>query len=140
MSREDALARGREAAEGGMTDTCEIGVKKKSTTLDPDTLLYETSFTVVYAGPCEFKAGTTAAQEIAAANQELVEQDSTLKLPIGPHPAITAGTSADVTKNHVVRILTSETDPGLVGTVARIKGPSVGSYTTARRFAVEVTT
>ena len=139
MSREDALARGREAAEAGMTDACAIGVETISQELDPVTNDRRRTFTAVYIGPCQFRSGTTAAREIDAAGQGLVQQDSTLKLPIGDHPEILEGRSRSVAKNHVVYILASDTDPGLVGMKARVRAPSVGSHATTRRFVVEVT-
>lgn len=115
-----------------MTDTCVIGVESPGDVLNEATGEYEPSFTAVYDGPCRFKAGTTAAGEIDAAGQLLVEQDAILKLPIA--------TSLEVAKDMVVKITGSLMDPALPGTRARIKNPAVGSYLTARRFTVEVTT
>jgi len=122
----------RAEAEARMTDRCAIGWERPGDVLDEETGEYEPSFEVVYSGPCRFKAGTTAAGELNAVGQLLVEQDSTLSLPIN--------TSTAVTKDMQVRVTASLTDPGLVGVTARIQAPSVGSYRTARRFAVEVTT
>jgi hypothetical protein len=125
------LGMGRTWAEARMTDTCQIGTVSTDAVLNEETGEYESTFTPVYDGICEFKAPTTAAGEINAAGQLLVEQDAILKLPVA--------TSTDVAKDMEVRVTGSLTDPGLPGTVARIKGPAVGSYTTARRFSVEVT-
>jgi len=121
----------RAEAEARMTDRCDIGWSRPGDVLNEETGEYEPAFEVVYSGSCRFKAGTTAAGEIDAGGQLLVEQDSTLSLPIS--------TSAGVTKDMQVRVTASLTDPGLVGVTARIQAPSVGSYRTARRFAVEVT-
>lgn len=122
----------RAEAEARMTDRCVIGWSRPGGVLNEETGEYEPAFEVVYSGPCRFKAGTTAAGELNAAGQLLVEQDSTLSLPIN--------TSTGVAKDMQVRVTASLTDPGLVGVVARIQAPSVGSYRTARRFAIEVTT
>lgn len=126
-----ALPELRAAAESRMTDTCEVGYEAPGEVLNEDTGLYEPTFTAVYTGRCRFKPSSTAAGEIDAAGQLLVEQDNELHLPIEA--------SAAVQRDMQVRITGSLTDPGLAGTRARIKSPAVGSYMTARRFSVEVT-
>jgi len=123
---------GRRAAEKRMTDKCDIGTEARSPKVNPATGKHETTFTAVYSGPCRLKTSNTAAGEIDAAGQLLVEQDQILSLPVD--------TSTAVGKDMVVKITASETDPGMVGTRARVKAPSVGSDMTARRFSVEVTT
>lgn len=125
------LVRGRLLAEDLMTDTVEVGVMSPGDVLDEDTGEYVPTFTASYTGPARFKAANTAVGEIDAAGQLLVEQDATLSLPIG--------TSTEVRKDMVVRVTASLTDPGLPGTVARVKGPFASAYSTARRFSVEVT-
>jgi hypothetical protein len=121
----------REQAESRMTDACVIGTVIPGDVLDGATGEYTPGFEVAYSGKCRFKAGATAAGEIDAAGQLLVEQDSVLSLPVAR--------SLAVRKSMEVRMTASLTDPGLVGVTARIKAPSVGSYRTARRFAIEVT-
>jgi len=121
----------RAQAESRMTDACEIGTVIPGDVLDEETGEYAPGFEVAYSGRCRFKAGATAAGEIDASGQLLVEQDSVLSLPVG--------TSLGVRKDMEVRMTASLTDPALVGVKARIKAPSVGSYRTARRFAIEVT-
>lgn len=121
----------RGQAEGRMTDRCEIGWERPGDVLNEETGEYESAFEVVYSGPCRWRTGATAVGEIDAAGQLLTEQDETLSLPVA--------TSTEVRKDMVVRITGSLTDPALAGIKARIKGPSVGSYMTARRFSVEVT-
>ncbi|WP_416394219.1 MULTISPECIES: DUF6093 family protein [unclassified Curtobacterium] len=125
------LTMGRRWAETRMTDTCRITRQVKGpqneqtgkTVLVPET---------VYEGPCEFKAEQVQATDTEQSGQLLVTQDATLKLPIA--------TSTAVTKGYDVEILTSLTDPGLVGVRARVVGPFASAYTTARRFPVTVTT
>ena len=126
-----ALGMGRAMAESLMTETVRIGVESEGSTLDPATGQYDRDMAVVYEGQARLKAGSTAASEIAAEGQLLVEQDAELSLPVD--------TSTGVKKDMVVVVTASESDPGLPGTRARIKAPSVGSYRTARRFAVELT-
>lgn len=125
------LTLGRRWAETRMTDTCRItrtvkGVQNESTGKTG------TTTETVYEGPCEFKADQVQATDREQSGQLLVTQDATLKLPIA--------TSTAVTKGHDVEILTSATDPGLVGLRARVVGPFASAYTTARRFPVTVTT
>lgn len=115
-----------------MTDACEVGTLSPGDVLNEETGEYEPVFTAVYTGACRFKASDTQVGEVDAGGQLLVEQDAVLKLPVL--------TSTAVRKDMQVRITASLTDPGLVGVTARIKGPFVSSYTTARRFPVEVTT
>lgn len=129
----------QEQAQSMMTDVCEIGTVSAEPVFDENTGTYLPGFTLVYEGPCRFKSGATQSAEIDAQGQLLVEQDSILNLPMGADDRIVFGASKDVLKNMVVRVTTSVTDEGLPGTEARIKGPAVGSYRTARRFAVEVT-
>lgn len=126
------LAAGRARAEARMTDTCQVGVEARSTVLNESTGEYGVTFTVVYDGPCEFRAGVRFGTDVDAASQLLTLQNSVLKLPVG--------TSAAVSKNMVAVISSSATDAGLVGTRARITGPFTDSYSTARRFQVEVVT
>ena len=121
----------RSQAEGRMTDRCDIGWERPGDVLNEETGEYESAFEVIYSGPCRWRTGATAAGEIDAAGQLLTEQDETLSLPVA--------TSTGVRKDMVVRMTASLTDPALAGIKARIKGPSVGSYMTARRFSVEVT-
>jgi hypothetical protein len=122
---------GRRAAEEGMADSCVVFVEEPGTVQDEATGKFPTTETQIYSGPCEFKAADYQVREIDAASQQLVEQDSTLKLPML--------TSSAVGKDMRFRITASQNDPGMVGTEGRIKARFDGSYVTARRFPVEVT-
>ncbi|MEK6343519.1 MAG: DUF6093 family protein [Curtobacterium sp.] len=125
------LAMGRRWAEARMSDTCRI-TRQVDGGIDEATGKRTTVTETVYQGPCEFKADQVQATDREQSGQQLVVQDATLKLPIV--------TSTAVTKGHDVEILTSATDPGLVGRKARVVGPFASAYTTARRFPVTVTT
>jgi hypothetical protein len=131
VSAESVIYQGRAFEERQMTDRCQVGTESSDRILNEETGEYETVFTPVYDGICRFKAGDTQAGEIDAAGQLLVEQDAILKLPVT--------TSTAVRKNMVVKVTASLSDPGLVGVRARVKGPFASSYTTARRFPVEIT-
>jgi hypothetical protein len=126
------LVRGRRLAEELMTDWCVAGTQAPGDVLDEVTGEYDPVFTPLYTGPCRFKAGTTAVGEIDAQGQLLIEQDSVISFPMAA--------SEMLGKDHIVHMMGSETDFALIGVKARIKGPFTSSYTTARRFSVEVTT
>lgn len=119
----------RAAAESIMTDHCQIGFVTDSTELDEHGE-YGKVFTPVYDGPCRFKAGNVQASDVDAASQLLVSQLATLSLPID--------TSTDVRNGMTVKVTASLTDPALSGTEARVQAPFKSSYTTARRFTVEI--
>lgn len=114
-----------------MTDTCLI-TRRGPAVLDEATGKKTSTTVVVYQGKCEFRAAQVQATTAEQSGQQLVVQDATLKLPIA--------TSTAVSKDHDVEILTSATDPALVGLKARIVGPFASAYTTARRFPITVTT
>lgn len=121
----------RAAAESRMTDKCQITTAASSPVLNVETGEYETApGTVVYVGPCELKMGGTAPRPVDAAGQALIEQHDILKLPMAKSTAVKV--------DQVAEILSSETDPMLVGLKVRILGPFAQTYATARRFPVEL--
>lgn len=132
MRAQRMLARGRRKAESLMGEAVEIGWERRSKTLNETTGKYDVTFERVYAGPAKFKAATTSVRERDAQGQLLTKRDNELHLPVDASVGVGTGM--------VVRVLASATDPALVGVQARVKGPSVGSFTTARRFDVEVVT
>jgi len=113
-----------------MPDACQIGTEAEAGKRDETTGKKTTTFTEVYNGPCQFKAGNTAAGDTEAAGQRITEQSATLKLPVA--------TSGMVRTDMVVIMTASEDDPALVGTRARIKGVFPASGTTTRRLPIEV--
>lgn len=124
------VARMRQAAESRMGDWCRVSRGGGSPVLDETTGEYGASApTITYDGPCEVEVGATAPRTIDAAGQALVLQQSTLKLPVM--------TSTQVAESDTVEVITSATDPALVGRRFRITGPFAGTYTTARRFPIE---
>lgn len=135
-----ALPELRRQAQLMMTETCEVGPLGDRGPLDPTTNEYgPAQIEPVYVGPCQFKAGGVQASDVDAATQLLVTQLSTLKLPIADDDRITVGSSAAIRRGMRVRIVTSETDPALVGSAATVRAPFRSAYATARRLAVEVT-
>lgn len=131
MDITSVLAQGRQAAEARMTDTCQVGFEVRSDVLNETTGEYPMVFTPIYDGPCEFRTGVRLGGSVDAASQLLEIQNAVLKLPI-------AGTTS-VVKDMLAKVTSSATDPGLPGAVARVTGPFAETYSTARRFQVEVT-
>jgi hypothetical protein len=131
MSAQTAIARGRAYVESQMTDTCQIGVESEST-LDETTDEYTSTFTVLYDGPCLFRAGVRLGNEVDVVGQDLFLQNAVVKVPI-------EGTET-LGKDNIVIITGSLTDPGIVGTRARVTGPFAQTYATSRRLPVVVTT
>jgi hypothetical protein len=132
MSALSAIARGRAYVEAQMTDTCQIGTEAKGTVLNEQTDEYDTVFTVLYDGPCLFRAGVRLGAEMESAEQLLFVQNAVVKVPI-------EGTEM-LGKDNTVVITGSQTDPGLVGTRARVTGPFAQTYATSRRLPVVVVT
>jgi hypothetical protein len=133
MSALSAIARGRASVEAQMTDTCQIGTETKGAVLDETTDEYQTVFTVLYDGPCLFRAGVRLGNEVDAAGQPLFVQNAVVKVPI-------EGTETLGKKGNIVVVTGSQTDPGLVGTRARVTGPFAQTYATSRRLPVVVVT
>lgn len=131
MSALSAIARGRAYVEAQMTDTCQIGVESDGV-LDETTDEYGVIFTVLYEGPCLFRAGVRLGNEVDAAGQGLFLQNAVVKVPI-------EGTEM-LGKGNVVILTGSATDPGIVGVRARVTGPFAQTYATSRRLPVVVAT
>jgi hypothetical protein len=130
MSRESTLARGRTQAEERMTDTCKVGAKIRSETLN-DQGLYAETIDPVYEGICEVQFGANQPNTSDAGAQIVTVQDVVLKLPVTP-------TTGLVSDEHFAEITGSVNDPGLIGRVFRITGFNAKTYSTARRFPVEL--
>lgn len=107
--------------------------------LDEQTGRYTTSWAVIYVGPARIRFGTSEPTEVDAAGQRGAEQSPTVALPIGEHPLIQFGASADVRVDDEGRIESNPDDPGSVGTQFRVAGTHTQTHSTARRLPVEVT-
>ncbi len=122
-------------SDGLMPDTCKVTRPGGEPVFNEATGLYDDPDPqTVYAGPFRSRGVNTAAGEIDAAAQLLVETDASVSFPV---TAATAG----ITKNDTVTWVTSTFDPGLVGKSVRVTGPfAKTSHAVARRFRVEETT
>jgi hypothetical protein len=129
------LGRGRAMSESLMPDTCKVTRGGGPAVLNEETGKSERPDpVVVYEGPFRSRGVNTAAGEIDAAAQLLVETDASVSFPV-------SADTAQITKNDTVEWTSSEFDPGLVGRTVRITGPfAKTSHAVARRFRVEETT
>src|SRR5688572_3077792 len=127
MSRASVLARGRAAAEAGMTDACTItrvtGTNTDRRTGDPN----ETTATI-YTGPCRVQELFGFARETAPAQTQLARY-RILQLPVATSEGVRAGDE--------VVIDSSVNDPDLVGVRMRVRDQSAKSEATARRIGIE---
>ncbi|PYY32358.1 DUF6093 family protein [Curtobacterium sp. MCBD17_030] len=129
----DALPELRAAAESKMVDTCIIESIVTGGDPDPATGLPTVVRTVVYSGPCEFKAADTQARSVASGGRQLVQQGAALKIPID------APGSVLVRAGHEATITLRAHDPNAAPIVAAVSGGHNQTYATARRIPVEVT-
>jgi hypothetical protein len=133
MTRESTLARGRAQAEARMTDTCKVGMKVRSATLNEETGLYEETIEPIYEGICEIQFGTTQPNLADSGSQLITTQDVILKLPVTEETAL-------VNDEHFAEVTDSTNDDGLIGLVFRITGFNAKTYSTCRRFPVRLDT
>lgn len=96
---------------------------------DPETGAYgDTETDTVYTGPCLVRL-LGQATETMAAGQEVIETRPVVKIP---------DLSIDFAKGDVVTVTASKLDPGLVGTVLRVRDAEVDDWTVWRRLVCEV--
>lgn len=138
MSRASALARGRGAADLGMTDTCiitRVDPNAAATVPDPVTLVIPPRARItVYSGPCRVQVTSVIANSTSsdAGERSTTVQGSELQLPV-------AGTG-DVSVTDVAKITASAHDAELVDREFTIVARHEKSQATARRLRViEVT-
>lgn len=129
MSRASVLARGRAAAEAGMTDTCTI-VRITGTTTDPDTGQVTETTTPVYSGPCRLQERGGYPRDISVApDQPQLAANRELQLPVSTSGNVRAGDRATMDS--------SLNDPAAVGRRMWLRGQPTKSEATSRRFTVE---
>lgn len=138
MSRASATARGRRAAEDGMTDTCVITRPDPDgapAEMDPETGQYpESARLTVYEGKCRVQIASVMgdASTVNAGERDGTTQGSVLQLPVLE--------STDVAADDVVMMTAVTHDPSLVDRQFTITGRHGKSQATARRLRViEVT-
>jgi len=132
MTATSASLAGRRLAESMMTDTCRIESADSERVWNPDTLSYDQDQEpdeVSYTGPCRVKYGATQPRALDAVGQPVTEQQLQLHLPVLA--------SSDVVVGQIAEVLSSVTDPALVGRRFRISGTFAQTNATARRFPVE---
>lgn len=129
MSRDILIARGRAAAERGMTDTCTIRRKTGETT-DPVTAVVTPTWTAVYAGACRLQdsGGTRGGSREETPGQDhqlLVELE--LQIPIG---------AAVLEAEDEITLTASAHDPARVGDVLLVRDLAGKTDATALRVGV----
>ncbi len=130
MSRSFTLARGRLAAEAGMTDTCTI---RRSTGEDTDengttTPTWET----IYSGKCRLQQSEGQSREENPGEAHVLLVRRELQLPVL--------TSVGIRADDVATIDTAVNDPDLVGKVFIIRGEAAKSEATSRRLGIDEVT
>lgn len=116
-----------------MVDTCRIQEPGEDV-WNPGTATYDPGPPVYsYQGICEVKYGSTQARTVDVAGQQTTRQVVEVRVPVEQSTAVDVG--------HVVEVLTSQTDPGLVGRKFQVDGRFGQTHAASRRFpVVEVTT
>lgn len=129
MDVQAALPGLRAAAESLMVDSCVVGRKTSGGVLNEETGEYEPGFESVYEGPCKLKAAAVQAQDVDAQSQLLIIQQQTLSLPVAGSEGVRPGMVARVT-------LRNDPDVGVVE--VRVVAPHQQTFSSARRFPVEL--
>lgn len=130
-----AIARGRRAAEQIMTDTCRITRPTGGFTTDPDTGADVPSSTVVYPvgdedGRCKLTSTPQTGEQRDSEVSRFSIESPRLHLPV----------SAAVRVGDLVEIVASEENPGNVGPMGELTDLNRGTYRTAQRWNLEVST
>lgn len=112
-----------------MRSTCRIAAPGERV-WNEATLQYEDGpDVVVYEGKCKLRRNAVQAKPGKVAGQVFIEKGSTLHLPVT--------TSGDVGKDHEGVMLSSITDPELVGAKFKVEAAEAYDNATSRRFTVE---
>jgi hypothetical protein len=137
MSRASVLARGRAAAEAGMTDACTVRRETSSTT-DRDTGQPTPVYTQIYpaaatgdtTGPCRVQEIFGFARDTSPSpDQSQLARYRILQLPVT--------TSLDVRVGDLVTVTACVNDPDLVDVVMVVRDQSGKSEATSRRLGIE---
>lgn len=133
------LSRGRALAESLMQSTVRIRRRSIERVRNPATGREEYAWAVVYEGPGRLRADAAQPQDSDAAGQQVTDRQMRVSLPIGAHPRIITGASADVEVEDVGVLIANPGDPASVGLEFRVRDGHVQTHSTARRIPVEVT-
>lgn len=128
-----ALNRGRRAAQADMRSVCRLTVPGDGEVWDEELLQYVPADpVVVYEGKCKLRrVGALTIKDAEAAGQLFIRKGSTLHLPVDG--------SGGVVKDAVGVILSSVTDPQVVGAKFKVEAAEAYDNPTSRRFTVEGT-
>lgn len=119
----------------GAGSTCTITRPGDPGDFDPDTGGYDDPTgeggTSVYTGAClvRMPGSGSLATETMTAGQEVIETHPVVKIP---------DLSIEFAKGDVVTVTASDLDPGLVGTVLRVRDAETQDWTIWRRLVCEV--
>lgn len=127
MSREIALARGRTAAEAGMTDTCTTRRKSGPPAYDDVTGTTAPTWTAIYDGPCRLKQPRAEANSSQVGEAAVLLQQPEVHLPMSA-PLHRPGDE--------VTISASVNDPASIARVFIVRAIPAHSQATARRYGV----
>ena len=126
MSRESAIARGRAAAEAGMTDTCTTR-RQTGTAYDDTTGATTPAWTDLYAGPCRMRQPNASASRTSAGEADVLLQTPQVHLPMD---AVLLKPGDQIT------LTASATDPASVGRLFIVRAVPAHSQASARRYEV----
>lgn len=127
MSRFDALARGRAAAEAGMTETIRAGRFEAVT--NPTTGNAERTLVVErYSGPAQWKYTSPVVGDGVQSGQTVAEQAVIVKIPTS---------AASLFEGDEIEVTASTADAALVGRRGTVKGSPASGQTTSHRYPVK---
>jgi hypothetical protein len=140
VSIPNLLARGQRAWLATATDTCRITKPGVGATTFNESTGQNThpARVVVYEGPCRVQVKVdinSNVVETTAGDREATYLVSQLQLGVTT-PEGATGDVADVDVDHVCEVLTSPSDPTLVGVLYNIQGIYHKSHAVYRRFRV----
>lgn len=108
--------------------------RETGTVRDPETGTNVPTWTVIYQGKARVRMPSTEARETDQSGQRIVESAPTLSVPIGD------AAGALVSLDDIAVLVEHEPDPLIVGTRMRIVEGIDQTWSTARRFSVEILT
>ena len=127
MSRENVLARGRQAAEASFVDTCTIR-RRTGTTTDPDTGQTTPTYSNLYSGTCRVQQKQAQANQADVGEAYLLMLMFEVQLPM----SVTGLRTEDE-----ITITASAHDPDLPNRVFLIRELAHKTDATARRVGVQ---
>lgn len=130
MTTQRLLARGREAAERLMTDTCTVTRATGETTVDPDTGQVIPETVTVYEGKCKLSSTPQTGEQRDSEEYRFLVEQPRLHLPI----------DTGVQSGDMAVITATETGNVSLGLQFRLNDLNRGTHRTAQRWNVEVPT